>query len=105
VSSFWRTLSVRLVILGAIIVIVSFIALLLLVTLPLLALVLNLAACISAADDVTQVTVVFVAPTTVLLRWSDAAGRVPMGTVPVVIFVTLIFVLLAVDRIRYSCCI
>jgi hypothetical protein len=96
---------VRLVILGAIIVIVPFIALLLLVTLPLLALVLNLAVCISAADDVAQDTVVFVAPTTVLLWWSDAAGRVPMGTVPVVIFVTLIFVLLAVDRICYSCCI
>jgi hypothetical protein len=40
-----------------------------------------------------------------LLRWSDAAGRVPTGTPLVVVFRTPVFVLLVMDWIRYGCCI
>jgi hypothetical protein len=67
------------------------------VTFPLSTSVFNLAMCISATDDVVQVTVVSAMSSTVLLRWSDVAGQVPIGTPPVVIFVTPIFVLLVVD--------
>jgi hypothetical protein len=73
VSPFWRTLLVRLVIVGAIIVIVPLIALILLVTLP--------------------ITVVPTMPSTALLWWSDAVDRVPTGTMPVVILVTPVFLL------------
>jgi hypothetical protein len=100
--SFWRTLPVRLVIVAAIIVIVPFIALLLLITLPISAPVFNPTACISTVDDVAQVAVVFAMPSTALLWWSDAAGRVPMGTIPVVIFVTPVFILLVMDWICYG---
>jgi hypothetical protein len=53
---------VRLVIVGAIIVIFPLITLLLLVTHLILALVFDLAACISAADDIMQVAVVSTMP-------------------------------------------
>jgi hypothetical protein len=102
---FWRTLLVRLVIVGAIIVIVPFIALLLLITLSISAPVFNLAACISVADDITQVAVLPAMPSTMLLRWSNATSRVPTGTMLVVIFMTPVFVLLVVDWIRYGCCV
>jgi hypothetical protein len=65
-SSFRRMLPLRLIIVGAIIVIVPFITLLLLVTLPMLVPVFNQAACISATDDVTQVAVVSTTPSTAL---------------------------------------
>jgi hypothetical protein len=42
---------------------------------------------------------------TALLRWSDAAGRVPTGTMSVVTFVTPVSVFLVVDWICYGCCI
>jgi hypothetical protein len=105
VSSFRRTLSVRLTVVGAIIVIVPLIALLLLITLPISVPVFNLAAYISVADDIAQVMFVSAMPSTALLRWSDATGRVPMGTMPVVILVTPVFALLVMDWIRYCCCV
>jgi hypothetical protein len=95
VPPFWRALSVRLVVKRTIIVMVPIIALL--ITLPLSAPVFNLTACISTADDVVQVTVVSGMPSGMPLRWSDAAGQVPVGTLPVVIFVTPISILSAVD--------
>jgi hypothetical protein len=70
---------VRLNIVGAIVVIVPLIALFMLVTLQFLAPVFYPTVCISAADDVAQVTFVPAMPSHMLLRWSDAAGRVPMG--------------------------
>jgi hypothetical protein len=105
VSSFWRTLPVRLVIVRVVIVIVPFIALFLLVALPLSVPVLNPVACISTADDIMQVAVVSATPSTTLLWWSDAASRVPTGTMPVVIFMTPVFILLVVEWIRYGCCV
>jgi hypothetical protein len=105
VSPFWRTLSVRLVIVGAIIVIVPLIALLLLITHPISAPIFNPVACISAADDVSHVTVLSAMPSTMLLWGSDATGRVPMRRMPVVILVTQVLVLLVMDWIHYSCCV
>jgi hypothetical protein len=79
-------LLVRLVIVGATIVIVPLIALLLNSVS-----VSNLVTCIYTMDDIMQVW------------WCDAAGRVPTGTVLVVIFMTPVFVLLVMDWILYSC--
>jgi hypothetical protein len=89
----------------AVIVKVPFIALLPLIMLLILAPVFNPVVCISATDDITQVMVVSAMPLTVLLRWSDAAGRVPTGTMSVVTFVTPVSVFLVVDWICYGCCI
>jgi hypothetical protein len=85
-------LPLRLVIEGTIIIIAPVIALS--IVLLLSAPVLNPTACISVADDIAQVMVVSTMPLATLLRWSDATGRVPAGTLPVVIFVTSIFILL-----------
>jgi hypothetical protein len=79
-------LLVRLVIVGATIVIVPLIALLLNSVS-----VSNLMTCIYTMDDIMQVW------------WCDAASRVPTGTVLVVIFMTPVFVLLVMDWILYSC--
>jgi hypothetical protein len=54
-------------------------------------------------DDVTLVTVVFVASLATLLPWSDAAGRVAMKAFPVVTIMTPISVLLVIDWIHYCC--
>jgi RsiW-degrading membrane proteinase PrsW (M82 family) len=75
----------------------------LLFTFPISALVFNSATCISVMDDVTQVAVVSFASSAMLLRWSNAAGRVPMRTITVVIIVTPVFVLLVIDSICYYC--
>jgi hypothetical protein len=55
-------------------------------------------------DDITQVTVVSAMPLIVLIQWSDAVGRVPTGTLLVVIFMTPISILLVEDWIRHGCC-
>jgi hypothetical protein len=103
-SPFWRMLTVRLVVVRVIIVIVPLIMLLLLITFLISVPVFNPVACISPTDDVMQVTVVPAMPSTVLQWWSDADGRVPTGTMPVVILVTPVFTLLSMDWIRYGCC-
>jgi hypothetical protein len=77
--SFLRMLLVRLVIVGVVVFILPFITLFLLIALPLLALVFYL-----AVNDVTQDTLVSATPSTSFLRWSDASGRVPIGTLPMV---------------------
>jgi hypothetical protein len=105
VSPFWRILPVRLVVVGAIIVIVPLIALLLLITLMISVAVFNPAVCISIADDVAEVTIVPTIPSTTLLRWSDVAGQVSMGTMSVIILVTPVFVLLVMDWISYGYCV
>jgi hypothetical protein len=67
-------LSVRLVVERTIVVIVHFITPLLLDALTLLAPAVNLAACISAVDDITQVSVFPIMPLAVLLWWSETVG-------------------------------
>jgi hypothetical protein len=103
--SFKGVLSVRLVIEGAIIIIVPFIASFLLNTLSPLAPTFYPAACISAADDVAQISVVPITPSTALLRWSEATGQILTGTLPVIKLMTHGSVFLTVDWVHYGCCI
>jgi hypothetical protein len=67
---------VGLVIVGAIVITVPFLASFTLDAVSLLAPVFNLVACILVADDVTQVPSIPVSAA--LLQWSDAAGRLPV---------------------------
>jgi hypothetical protein len=71
--TFRGVLPVRLVIVGTIVIIIPIIMLFLFIALSLPALIFNPVACISAAVDVVQVTVVSPTPSAMLLRWSDAA--------------------------------
>jgi hypothetical protein len=91
VSSFRRALSVRLIIIGTIVIIVPLIMSLLLKALTLLALVFDPTACISAADDVVQISVIPISPSVVFLRWSETAGRVPVLNLSVVKLMTPCF--------------
>jgi hypothetical protein len=100
--SFRGALFVRLVVLGAIIIIVPLIALFLLCALSFLVLVFDPVACISAADDITQVAIVLTMPSAALLRWSDTAGRIPIGTLPVVKLQTPVSVLTVMDWICHN---
>jgi hypothetical protein len=75
IAPFLRSaLLVRLVVTGTIIIIVSLFTLLLFKALMLLMLVFDLAACIFAVDDVTQVSVIPVLPSAEFLRWSEIAS-------------------------------
>jgi hypothetical protein len=93
----------RLVVVRTIIIIVPFIALFLLFTLPISASVFNSTMCISTVDDVVQVIVVSIVSSAALLWWSDAAGQVPTRTLPVVIIMTPISILMVIDWICYYC--
>jgi hypothetical protein len=99
VPAFRRALSVR----PVKAIIVPLIALFLLITLPISVPVFDPATCISSADDVAQVVVVSTTLLSMLLQWSHAAARLPMRTLPVVIFVTLVSVVMIVDWVCYRC--
>jgi hypothetical protein len=94
---------VRLIVERTIIVIFLIIALLIALSLP--APVLNMTMCISAVDDVMQITVAHNTLSVVHLRWCDAAGCVPIETLPVAIVVTQVSVLLVVNRVCHGCCV
>jgi hypothetical protein len=96
---------VRLVIVGTIVIIVPFFTLLLFEALMLLTPVFNLAVCISATDDVAQISVVPVSSSTMFLRWSETACRVPVLTLPVVRLVTLCFVITVECWVNHGCCV
>jgi hypothetical protein len=81
-------LSVRLVVEGAIIIIVTFVVSFPLEAVLLLALVFYLATHISTTDGVAQVTVILIMPSASLLQWSEIASQVPTGTLLVVKLVT-----------------
>jgi hypothetical protein len=70
---------------------------------PISALIFDSATCISVADDITQVAVVSVVSSTMLLLWSDSTGRVPTRTLLVVIIMTPGSILLVTDWIHYYC--
>jgi hypothetical protein len=72
--SLWRTLSVRLVIIGTIVVIVPLFTSLLFKAPTLLTPVFDQTMCILAADDVVQVSVIPVLPSAAFLQWSEAAS-------------------------------
>jgi hypothetical protein len=66
---FGRMLSVRLIIIGTIVVIVPFFTLLLFEELTLQMPVFDLDVSISIADDITQISVILVSSSTAFLRW------------------------------------
>jgi hypothetical protein len=70
---FERTLSVRWVIIETIVVIVPFFTLLLFNALVLLTPIFDPATCISATDDVVQISVIPVSSSATFLRWSQTA--------------------------------
>jgi hypothetical protein len=96
---------VRLVIEGTIIVIVPLITSLLLNALMLLAPDVNPIACISATDDVTQISVILILPSVTFLWWSETVGRVPAWTLSVVKLVTLYFTIIGEGRVNHGCCV
>jgi hypothetical protein len=98
-------LLVRLVIERTIVVIVHFITPLLLDVLTLLVPAVNLAACVFAVDDITQVSVFPIMPSAVLLWWSETAGRVSMWTMSVVKILTLCFIVMVENWVNHGCCV
>jgi hypothetical protein len=64
------------IVIRAIVIIVPFLTLFTLNKISFLALILNPVVCFSVADDITQVS--FIPTLVALLRWSDAASRVPV---------------------------
>jgi hypothetical protein len=104
-ASFRGALPVRLVIVGTLVIKVPFITLFLFHALSFPTPVFDPTTSISVLDDITQVTVVPTTPSTVLPWWSDAAGRVLMGTPLAVKLMTPVSILVVVDRIYHCCCV
>jgi predicted anti-sigma-YlaC factor YlaD len=77
-SPIGRMLSVRLVIIGTVVVIVPF---------------FNSAVFISTADDVTQISVIPVPSSIAFLRWSEDTCRVPVWSLSVVMLMNLCFII------------
>jgi hypothetical protein len=100
-----RTLSVRLVIIGTIVVIVPLFTSLLFKVLTLLTLVFDPAACIFAVDDIVQVSAIPVSPSATFLRWSETASWVPVWTLPVVKLVTPCFIITVECWVNHGCCV
>jgi hypothetical protein len=94
---------VRLVIIGIIVIIVPFFTLLSFEALMLMTSIFDLAACISAADDVAQISVIPVSSLATFFRWSETACQVPMRTLPVVRLVTSCFVITIKRRVNHGC--
>jgi hypothetical protein len=103
--SFRGALPVRLVVVGTITIIVPLIMLILFHALSLSMPVFDPVVCISAVDDVTQVTVVPPTSLATLLRRSDATGQVLVRTLSVAKLVTPVSVFMIVDRIHHGCCV
>jgi hypothetical protein len=98
-------LSVRLVIIGIVVIIVPFFMLLLFKELALLMPVFNPAVCISVADDITQISVILVSSSSAFLRWSETACRVPMLTLLVDRLMTPCFVITVECEVHHDHCI
>jgi hypothetical protein len=96
-------LSVRLVIIGTVVVILPLFTSLLFKALVLQTPVFDLAACILAADDVVQVSVIPASPSATFLRWSETASRVPTWTLPVVKLVTTCFIITVECWVNHGC--
>jgi hypothetical protein len=95
----------RLVIIGIVVVIVPFFMLLLFKALVLLIPIFNPVACISAVDDVAQISVIPVLSSTAFLQWSETACRVPVRTLPVVRLVAPCFIIMDECRVNHGCCV
>jgi hypothetical protein len=84
---------VRLVVIGIIVIIVPLFTLLLFEALALLTPVFYLATCISAMDDVVQISVISISSSAAFLQWSETTCRVLMLTLPMVSLVTPCFII------------
>jgi hypothetical protein len=102
---FGRTLLVRLVVIGTIVVIIPFFTLLLFKVLELLTLVFNQSTCIFAVDDDTQISIIPVSSSAMFLQWSENACRVPVWTLLVVRLMTPCFVITVECRVNNGCCV
>jgi hypothetical protein len=100
---FGGMLSVRLVLIGTIVVIVPFFTLLLFKALVLLTSIFNPAACISAVDDIAQILAIPVSSLAAFLRWSETSCRVPMRSLLVARLMTPCFVIIVECRVNHSC--
>jgi hypothetical protein len=96
-------LSMRLVIIGTVVVIVPFFMLLLFKALALLTPVFNSVARIPTADDVMQISVIQVLSSAAFLQWSETACRVPVRTLPVVMLVTPCFIIMVEYQVNHGC--
>jgi hypothetical protein len=95
---------VRLVIIGTIVVIVPFFTLLLFKALTLMTPVFEPATCISAADDVMQISIVPVSSSVTFLRWSETACQVTTWTLPVVKLMTPCFIIMVECQVKHGYC-
>jgi hypothetical protein len=100
---FGKTLSVRLVVIGTVVVIVPFFTMLLFNALVFLMPVFNLVACISIVNNVAQILVIPVSSSTAFLRWSETACRVPARTLMVVMLVTPCFIITVECWVNHDC--
>jgi hypothetical protein len=105
VPSFRGALSMMLVVEGTIIVIVPLITSFLLNELMLLASAVNPITCISAMDDVAQISVILISPFTAFLWWSENASRVPPRILSVVKLVTPYFIVTVEDWVNHGSCV
>jgi hypothetical protein len=92
--SFERTLSVRLVVIGCIVVIVPFFALLLFNMLVLL-----------TSEDIVQISIIPVSLSAAFLQWRETASRVPVQTLSVVMIMTPCLIIKVECRVHHSCCV
>jgi hypothetical protein len=104
-DSLVRMLSVRMVIRGTIVVIVPLFTSHLFKAVMLLMSVFNPVACIFAADNVAQVSVIPSLPSATFLWWSKTASQVPARTLPVVKLVTLCFIITVECQVNHGRCI
>jgi predicted neutral ceramidase superfamily lipid hydrolase len=101
--TFRGALLVRLVIEGAIVIIVPFVRSFLVNLFSLLAPIFYPTTCISTMDDIAQIVVILIMPLTMLLWWSEATSRVLPGTLPAVKLVTPGSIFVIVDRVHNGC--
>jgi hypothetical protein len=94
---------VRLLVERTIIVIVPLITSFLINAVRLLASVVNPVACISAANDVTQISIIPILPSAVFLLWSETIGQVPVRNLSVVKLVTPYFAIMVEGPVNHGC--
>jgi hypothetical protein len=92
-------------VMGPIVIIVPFFMLLLFKMLMLQTLVFYPATCISAGEDVMQISVIPILPSVVFLRWSETACRVPVQTLSVVMIMTPCLIITVERRVHHGCCV
>jgi hypothetical protein len=101
-SSFWGMMLMRLIVEGTVIVIVPLLVLFMLDVALHLAPVYNLVACISIVYNITQVLVILVSSSAMLLWGSETTGRAPMWALAVVKVLTPHSISMFGNRVHHS---